>query len=113
MESTTTSVTLDGDEDVVELVDEDSWQVSVSLAYGLNSFTLVASDGDDESDETIFEIYRRLAGDMNEDDTVNDYDLSLLIASWGTEDAAGDFNEDGIVDDYDFSMMVARWGTGV
>ncbi|MDG1950921.1 MAG: hypothetical protein P8J32_08980, partial [bacterium] len=67
----------------------------------------------DDSDETIFEIYRRLAGDMNEDDTVNDYDLSLLIASWGTEDASGDFNEDGVVDDYDFSMMVARWNTGV
>jgi hypothetical protein len=113
MDDGTDEFTVDGDSTDVVLVDDDSWQVSVSLAYGLNSFTLVSIDGSSESDETIYEVYRRLVGDMNQDDTVDDYDLSQLVGLWGDDDREGDFNDDGSVDDYDFSMMVARWGTSV
>jgi hypothetical protein len=61
----------------------------------------------------VFEIYYRLIGDLTEDGSVSDYDLSKFVRLWGTDDAEGDFNTDGIVDDYDFSMMVARWGEEV
>lgn len=90
-----------------------TWNVTVSLSYGLNTFSLVASNDEGDSDETIFDLYRRLVGDVNEDDTVNDYDLSKFIALWGGSSRAGDFNEDTSVDDYDFSMLVSRWGTSV
>ncbi|HAU66578.1 TPA: hypothetical protein DCW61_04500 [Candidatus Uhrbacteria bacterium] len=113
MDKDTDELTVNDKTDNVKLVDEDSWQVSVSLAYGLNSFELVASEGSKSSDATIYEIYRRLIGDVKQDDTVNDYDLSKLVKLWGDDSREGDFNEDGTVDDYDFSMMVARWGTSV
>lgn len=113
MDTDTEELKVDDESEGVEFVDEDSWKVTVSLSYGLNSFTLVAVDGTKESDESVYEIYRRLIGDVTGDDTVNDYDLSKLVGLWGDDDRGGDFNEDGEVDDYDFSMMVARWGTSV
>lgn len=109
----TDELTVNGESDDVEFVDDDNWQVTVSLAYGLNSFELIAYDGSNDSDETVYEIYRRLIGDITGNDTVDDYDLSKLVGLWGDDDRTGDFNEDDIVDDYDFSMMVARWGTSV
>ncbi len=113
MDEDTEELTVNNESEDVEFVDEDSWQVSVSLAYGLNSFELVASDGSKSSDATIYEIYRRLIGDVKQDDAVNDYDLSKLVKLWGDDSREADFNEDGTVNDYDFSMMVARWGTSV
>jgi len=113
MDEDTDELTVNDFSDDVELVDEDSWKVMVSLSYGLNSFTLVSLDGTKESDETVYELYRRLIGDITGNDTVDDYDLSKLVGLWGNDDRSGDFNEDDIVDDYDFSMMVARWGTSV
>ena len=73
----------------------------------------MSSNNSGNSSESAYEIYRRLVGDITEDDSVNDYDLSRLIVLWGGDDSAGDFNVDGGVDDYDFSMMVARWGTSL
>lgn len=113
MDTDTDELTVDGDSDDVEFTDDDSWKVTVSLAYGLNSFELIALDGTKSSDETIYEIYRRLVGDVNQDDTVNDYDLSKFVKLWGGSSRSGDFNEDDTVNDYDFSMLVARWGLSV
>ena len=113
MDTDTEELTVNDESDDVEFTDDDAWKVSVSLSYGLNNFTLVAIDGSKSSDETLYDIYRRLIGDVNQDDTVNDYDLSKFVGLWGGSDRAGDFNEDASVDDYDFSMLVARWGTSV
>ena len=113
MDTDTEELTVNDESEDVEFVDEDSWQVALSLAYGLNSFELVASDGSASSDATVYEIYRRVIGDVMQDDAVNDYDLSKLVRLWGDDSREGDFNEDGSVDDYDFSMMVARWGISV
>jgi hypothetical protein len=113
MDTDTDTLEVNEESDDVDLVDDDSWSVTVSLSYGLNSFALVAFDGSRDSDETVYELYRRLIGDVTGNDTVNDYDLSKMVRIWGEDDRTGDFNEDGIVDDYDFSMMVARWETSV
>ena len=113
MDSDTETIEINEDSSDVEFVDDENWQASVALSYGLNSFDIVAFDGTRDSGALTYEIYRRLIGDVNEDDTVNDYDLSKLVGLWGDDDREGDFNEDGEVDDYDFSMMVARWGTSV
>lgn len=113
MDDNTDRIEINGDDSDVDFVDDDNWKASVALSYGLNSFDIEAFDGTKDSGTLIYEIYRRLIGDVNEDDTVNDYDLSQLVGLWGEDDREGDFNEDGVVDDYDFSMMVARWGTSV
>lgn len=113
MDTDTDQLTVNDESEGVEFTDDDSWEAMVSLSYGLNSFTLVASDDSEESDETVYEIYRRLIGDVNEDDGVDDYDLSKFVALWGGSSRAGDFNEDQTVDDYDFSMLVSRWGMNV
>lgn len=113
MDSDTQEITVNDSSEDVELVDDETWNAALSLSYGLNNFSIVAIDGSDESDETLYEIYRRLVGDVNQDDTVNDYDLSKFVRLWGGDSRSGDFNEDETVDDYDFSMLVARWGTSV
>ena len=106
-------ITVNGKEKGVKFPTSKSWQSLVSLSYGFNSFAVVNFDGVVQSSSTVFEIYRRLAGDMTQDNTVNDYDLSLFIKEWGEENSPADFNENGMVDDYDFSMMVARWNLSI
>jgi len=90
-----------------------SWKKTASLAFSANTFSIAAVDAGVTSDVVAYQVYRRLIGDVNQDNTVNDYDLSKFLKSWGGSSRAGDFNEDGKVNDYDFSMMVARWGTRV
>jgi hypothetical protein len=90
-----------------------TWQTLLTLQYGNNTFFFTAHNTGGDSNDVYYSIYRRLIGDINQDDTVNDYDLSRLVRLWGTGDDNGDFNLDGDCDDYDFSMMVSRWGMRV
>ena len=53
-----------------------------------------------------------IPGDANEDGLVNDDDLSLLIAHWGSETAAwghGEFSGAPPVNDDDLSLLLANW----
>lgn len=111
--SDTTSVKVNTSSVGVTFPTTTSWQKTLSLSYGLNTFKIVATNTAGSSTETVFELYRRLTGDITQDNKVNDYDLSKLVKLWGGSDRNGDFNEDKSVNDYDFSMMVARWGTAV
>lgn len=111
--SETTSVKVNNSSDGVTFPTSTSWQKTLSLSFGLNTFKIVATNTAGSSTETVFELYRRLIGDITQDSKVNDYDLSKLVKLWGGSDRNGDFNEDKSVNDYDFSMMVARWGTAV
>ena len=53
-------------------------------------------------------------GDANFDDVVNDDDLSLLLANYGTGENAiwrqGDFDLDGDVDDNDLGLLLGNFG---
>jgi chitodextrinase len=49
-------------------------------------------------------------GDVNRDNKVDIYDLSLLLASWQTTNAEADINNDGIVDIFDLSRLLSGWG---
>ena len=54
-----------------------------------------------------------LPGDANRGGTVDDSDLSILLAHWGevgTRWDDGDFNNDGLVDDADLSILLSNWG---
>lgn len=48
-------------------------------------------------------------GDLNNDGFVNIFDLSILLASWGTSDATADINGDGGVNIFDLSILLSNW----
>jgi len=47
------------------------------------------------------------AGDCNNDDTVNQLDLSYLTSKWNTNDPLADINRDGIVNQKDMDILNA------
>jgi hypothetical protein len=49
-------------------------------------------------------------GDINNDGTVNVFDLSILLSHWGGADAASDINGDGTVNVFDLSVLLSHWG---
>jgi dockerin type I repeat protein len=49
-------------------------------------------------------------GDLNNDGTVNIYDLSILLADWGTTNPVADLNHDGTVNIFDLSILLSHWG---
>lgn len=50
-------------------------------------------------------------GDINQDGAVGILDLSTLLSTWGTSNAASDLNNDGKVDILDLSTLLTQWGT--
>ena len=86
------------------------WQKNVPLAIGKNTVIVKACNGTTNCSSEISKvIYRRIVGDVNADNKVNDYDLSLLANQWLQNKPESDFNADKIVNDYDLSLMVAYW----
>ncbi len=85
------------------------WQKTVSLALGEGTVTVKATNAYGSSGSIVLTYTRRMIGDINQDGSVNDYDLSLFVIRWGQDWPSADFNEDGIVDDYELSLMVAYW----
>mgnify|MGYP001577010764 CR=1 FL=1 len=54
-----------------------------------------------------------LAGDLNNDRTVNALDWSIMAARWFSAAAAADLNKDGVVNSIDFSLMNQNWGKSI
>ena len=53
-----------------------------------------------------------IVGDINQDDTVNEYDFALMMFHWNkTSKNAADLNSDGIVDESDLSLLIANWSS--
>ncbi|MCA9284867.1 MAG: hypothetical protein KDA22_06625 [Phycisphaerales bacterium] len=48
-------------------------------------------------------------GDLNGDGIVDGADLGLLLAAWGTDDAAADLDGSGTVDGADLGLMLGLW----
>lgn len=48
--------------------------------------------------------------DLNDDKTINIFDLSILLSKWNTSDQNSDINKDGIVSVFDLSIMLSHWG---
>jgi parallel beta-helix repeat protein len=51
-----------------------------------------------------------LPGDLNNDNTVNALDLSLILSNYGTTNSAGDANSDNIVNALDLSVVLSHYG---
>jgi chitodextrinase len=52
------------------------------------------------------------AGDLNLDNQVNVYDLSILLSAWGTSGTGlkADLNHDNSVNIFDLSILLSNWG---
>jgi hypothetical protein len=48
-------------------------------------------------------------GDLDGSGVVDGADFGLLLAEFGTNDAAADLNDDGIVDGADVGLLLANW----
>lgn len=60
-----------------------------------------------------FALNPNLPGDLNDDNTVNIQDLSMLLSSYGTSNAAADINGDGTVNILDMSALLSHYGQSV
>ena len=48
--------------------------------------------------------------DINNDNKVDVFDLSILLGKWNTADTTSDLNNDGTVDIFDLSRLLSKWG---
>lgn len=79
------------------------------LGLGDNVLRVRARYGDQFSPMAESVMRRRLVGDVNDSQYVDDIDLSLFSRAWGRSVPAADFNEDGLVDDLDLSLLASHW----
>lgn len=49
-------------------------------------------------------------GDLNNDNQVNIFDLSILLSNWNSTNPTADINDDGIVNVFDLSILLSNWG---
>lgn len=52
-------------------------------------------------------------GDVNGDNTIDIFDLSILLSNWslqGATRAQGDLNSDGVINIFDISILLSNWG---
>jgi polysaccharide biosynthesis protein PslG len=49
-------------------------------------------------------------GDINRDNVIDIFDLSILLSKWGTTDSNSDLNKNGVVDVFDLSILLSAWG---
>lgn len=50
-----------------------------------------------------------VSGDINSDGAVNVFDLSILLAAWGTSSSAPDIDHNGVVNVFDLSVLLSHW----
>jgi hypothetical protein len=83
----------------------DVWgKVPTHLARRLIGWS-VAADG-----VALLDFGMLLAGDLVNDNVVNQADLDYMQSVWFTGDAIADVNRDGVVNSVDFSIMNGNWG---
>jgi hypothetical protein len=51
----------------------------------------------------------RTPGDLNKDNIVNVFDLSILLTNWNTTNTGSDLNKDNIVNVFDLSILLTNW----
>src|SRR5438105_13165153 len=51
-----------------------------------------------------------LPGDLNNDNSVNVTDLSILLSNYGTTNSTADINTDGTVNVLDLSILLSHYG---
>lgn len=108
----TTHVFVNGSETGVTYPTNTTWQKTVTLVLGDNTFTVYGADDNGNQTATITGVVsRHTLGDINGDGTVDLTDASLFAVDWGKTDpstftyALSDMNNDGKVDLTDLSIL--------
>lgn len=109
VKSADTTVLVNDSLDGVTFPTDNRWQKTMSLQIGNNNVVIKSQNSNGISAGVSLTVQRRLVGDANNDNSVNDYDFSLLANHWNVAWPLTDFNEDGTVNDYDLSLMGAFW----
>jgi hypothetical protein len=60
-----------------------------------------------------FALNPNLPGDLNNDNTVNIQDLSILLSNYNTSNSTADINSDGTVNVLDMSILLSNYGQSV
>ena len=58
----------------------------------------------------ILDFGQTLAGDLDDNDVINEIDWSRMNSNWRTADPVADINEDSIVNTVDWGIMNKNWG---
>lgn len=107
--SDTAFVLLNGSANSVTYPNATTWERLIPLALGNNDVYLQATASGTASNVVHVIIRRRLIGDVNDSQYVDDIDLSMFTRHWKAFDRQSDFNEDGIIDDVDLSLLASHW----
>lgn len=104
------SVFLNGSDENTTYPTNTTWDSTVTLALGPNSFTLYGLDGEESQiGNQSFTIHRHTLGDINGDGEVNLVDASLFAGDWGKTSSLtyvlSDMNDDGSVNLTDLSIL--------
>lgn len=64
------------------------------------------------SNTVLLSLILKRMGDVNSDNSTDEYDLSSLTSKWyAVADCTTDMNRDGITDEYDLSLLISNWST--
>jgi hypothetical protein len=74
-------------------------------------FNLGASEEAHDAAIRHAELFLACGIDLNGDGAVGGADLSLLLAAWGTDDAAADLDQNGVVGGADLTILLGAWGS--
>jgi hypothetical protein len=72
------------------------------------AFHLVGDGADVQTGTVVY--LDRLAGDVNNDNVVNIFDINLISSNWNTAGPTGDGNYDGTVNIFDINLVSSHWG---
>lgn len=83
--------------------------ISVFALVAVFGFSILTGNTDQSNVGTSYASTTEPA-DINNDNTVNVFDLSILLSKWNSIDATSDLNKDGAINVYDLSMLLSKWG---
>jgi hypothetical protein len=87
---------------------DDVWNVEIKASHYLTkkiSDVVLSSN----QKETLVEA-NLLAGDLNDDDVINELDWGMMGSKWHTSDTVADINRDGDVNTLDWHYLNKNWG---
>lgn len=80
---------------------------AIVAVWGLSLFT-----GDEQQTNIgVSSASAQEPSDINNDNKVDVFDLSIVLSKWNTNDTASDLNKDGTVNVFDLSTLLGKWGT--
>jgi len=81
-------------------------RLSAKTSWHLRKRLDVALDGNGQAADVGFAL---LGGDLNNSNSVNVLDYSVMKVNWGSADPGTDVNGDGTVQLLDYSLMKTNW----